>query len=146
MLIFRLLRLSLLIALGAATVAAQSSPEKIPAPIQSLDSGRLNSSANPDILSPNSKAGLNPPNALDRILTGDYSPHLNQVGVPHSFLHMEPDWQPQNDKVCLKMRTYKVARDAPHSDSTHPVGYSTCQPAVRFQTRSIVLRVPSPTP
>jgi hypothetical protein len=39
------------------------------------------------------------------------------------------------------MRTYKVRRDDPQSDSTHAVGYSTCQPAARFHVRTAEERV-----
>lgn len=38
--------------------------------------------------------------------------------------------------VCYKMRTYFVAREERHSDSTKPVGYSTCQPSWRFDVKS----------
>ena len=31
-----------------------------------------------------------------------------------------------------KIRSYVVARDSKDSDSTHPVSYSTCQPAKRY--------------
>jgi hypothetical protein len=30
------------------------------------------------------------------------------------------------EPVCFSIRSYQVARDDPQSDSTHPVGYSTC--------------------
>lgn len=33
--------------------------------------------------------------------------------------------------TCFAMRTYLVEQDAPDSDSVHPVGYTTCQPASR---------------
>jgi len=42
----------------------------------------------------------------------------------------------EEDGVCYKLRSYKVARDDRDSDSTHPVGYSTCQRASKFQMRS----------
>jgi len=122
--IFRLLQFSLVIAAGVATLAAQSSSDKIPAAIQSPDSSQVDSWARTDLLAPNLNAGLNPPNPLDRILIGDYRPQLSQFSTPHRWLHVDPDWQPQADNVCLKIRTYKVARDGPHSDSTHPTGYN----------------------
>jgi hypothetical protein len=142
--IFRLLPLSLLITVGVATLAAQSSPEKNSVVAQSITPAQL-SASNTSPFSPNLQSGANP-DAPDRILLGDYRPRLNQFSVPRNWLHNNSDSQSLADGLCLKMRTYKVARDDPHSDSTHPVSYSTCQPAVRFQTRSIVLRVPSPTP
>ena len=142
--IFRLLPLSLLITVSVATLAAQSSPEKNPVVAQSITPAQL-SASNRNPFSPNLQSGANP-NAPDRVLLGDYRPRLNQFSVPRNWLHNNSDWQPQADGLCLKMRTYKVARDGPHTDATHAAGYSTCQPAVRFQTRSIVLRVPSSTP
>lgn len=44
--------------------------------------------------------------------------------------------QPGDDTVCLKIRSYVVARDDKDSDSVHPVGYSTCQPASRYRLRT----------
>jgi hypothetical protein len=144
--IFRLLSLSLLITVSVATLAAQSSPEKNPVVAQSITiTPAPLSASNTTPFSPNLQSGANP-NAPDRILLGDYPPRLNQFSVPRNWLHNNSDSQSLADGLCLKMRTYKVARDGPHTDATHAAGYSTCQPAVRFQTRSIVLRVPSPTP
>jgi hypothetical protein len=40
------------------------------------------------------------------------------------------------DTTCLKIRSYVVARDSKNSDSTHPVSYSTCQPASRYRLRT----------
>jgi len=44
--------------------------------------------------------------------------------------------QPGDDTVCLKIRSYVVARDDKDSDSVHLVGYSTCQPASRYRLRT----------
>jgi len=41
-----------------------------------------------------------------------------------------------DDTMCYTMRTYVVARDGKHSDSVHPVGYSTCQPAGKYRLRT----------
>jgi hypothetical protein len=114
--IFRLLPLSLLIAVPAVSVAAQSYPEKSPMAVQSTDSGTA-------------------PKPLDRIRIDQYRPQLNQFGLPHVFLG-GPDGQSQDGSLCYAMRSYKVARDDPHSDSTHAAGYSTCQPATRFHVHS----------
>ena len=46
------------------------------------------------------------------------------------------DGQLTSDTVCYKIRSYVVARDSKHSDSVHPVGYSTCQPASRYRLRT----------
>jgi len=42
----------------------------------------------------------------------------------------------QDDKLCYSMRSYRVKRENKDSDITRPAGYSTCQPAKRFQMRS----------
>lgn len=141
--IFRLLLTSLLISATVAAVAAQSAPEKNAIAVQSIET-RYRVFPSGDLFASNLQTGLKP-NAIDRILVGDYRPQLSQFSVPRTWLRTNSDSQLAADGLCLKMRTYKVAPDSPHSDSTHPVGYSTCQPAVRFQTRSIVLRVPSDT-
>jgi hypothetical protein len=44
----------------------------------------------------------------------------------------------QNQATCYTLRTYRVARENPDSDSTRPAGYSTCQRAARFQLRTAV--------
>ena len=44
----------------------------------------------------------------------------------------------QDDATCYTLRTYRVARENPHSDSTRPAGYSTCRRATRFQLRTAV--------
>jgi len=142
---FRLLPFSLLIAVGAASVAAQSSPEKNPVVVQSTDSGQVNASGSADLLSPNLKPDLNPPKPLDRIRAGEYHPRLNQFGLPH-VLVLGPDGLSQDDTLCYAIRSYKVARDDPQSDSTHPAGYSTCQPATRFHVHTTEERVLAPTP
>ncbi|MGD1023938.1 MAG: hypothetical protein ABR880_14225 [Candidatus Sulfotelmatobacter sp.] len=110
--IFRLLPFSLLIAMSAAPVAAQTSPEKAPFVIQYSDSG------------------------ISNIRIGKDSPQSTQFGVPKVWL-TGPDGQLLDDTYCYSMRSYKVARDNPDSDSTHAVGYSTCQPAARFRTHTI---------
>jgi len=44
----------------------------------------------------------------------------------------------QNEATCYTLRTYRVTRDDPKSDTTTPAGYSTCQRATRFQLRTTV--------
>lgn len=50
------------------------------------------------------------------------------------------DGQLGAETTCYKIRSYVVARDSKHSDSTHPVSYSTCQPAARYQLRTTEIR------
>jgi hypothetical protein len=51
----------------------------------------------------------------------------------------------QDEAICYTLRTYRVARENPDSDSTRPAGYSTCQRATRFQLRTAV-DSPKPEP
>lgn len=122
----RLLLLSLLIAVPALPVAAQSA-----------DSNRVDL-----VLIPSQRAELRP---LDPArLEPDRLP-LNQLGLPH-FFPVKPRQPSQEDAFCFTMRSYKVARDDSHSDSTHPEGYSTCQRSTRFRLRSTEVRVLPATP
>jgi hypothetical protein len=40
------------------------------------------------------------------------------------------------DTTCFSIRSYVVARDSKHSDSTHPAGYSTCRRASRYHLKT----------
>jgi hypothetical protein len=42
----------------------------------------------------------------------------------------------ESDTTCYVIRSYRVARDSPDSDSTHAVGSSTCQRASRYRLKS----------
>ena len=128
--IFRLLPFSLLIAVGVATAAAQSSPGNTATTVQSPNSSESN------LLSSNLQPDLSPPNPLDRIHVEQYRPRLSQFAPPRMLLN-GPDPQMLGDNFCYSMRSYKVARDDPHSDSTHAAGYSTCQPSARFHVHTI---------
>ncbi len=48
-----------------------------------------------------------------------------------------------DDTVCYKIRSYVVARDNKDSDSVHPVGYSTCQPASRYRLKKTQIQTGS---
>jgi hypothetical protein len=145
MLISRLLLFSSLVALGAASVSAQSSPEKNPIVAPSTDSEQMNSSDRADLPFLNLRPELDAPNPLDRIRTGEYRPRLNQFGMPHVLI-LGSDGLSQDDTLCYAMRSYKVARDNPQSDSTHAAGYSTCQPATRFHVHTTEEQVLPPAP
>lgn len=56
---------------------------------------------------------------------------------PHSAIQHILTLQ-QDEKTCYTLRTYRVARESPDSDSTRPAGYSTCQRATRFQLKTAV--------
>jgi len=70
------------------------------------------------------------------------------------FMHTLPNGEaahvdmPVNDldlvgPTCYAIRSYVVARDSKDSDSTHPAGYSTCQPSNRYRVKRADLRVVS---
>ena len=44
----------------------------------------------------------------------------------------------QSDNVCYTIRSYRVARDDPHSDTTRAAGYSTCQPSAQYRVKTAV--------
>lgn len=144
MLSSHLLSVSLLIALCAAPVAAQSSPEKTSSAIQSVRSVQQDPSTNPDILLlfPNPQIEQRLAEPMDGILTENYGARASQSSVQHLLADAERlrkgDRQSSDgDTLCYAMRIYKVVRDNPHSDSTHAAGYSTCQAATRFRTHTI---------
>jgi hypothetical protein len=125
----RLLLLTLLIAVCVAPVAAQLSlkPEKTPAASQPQLDGLI---APPDFrahvlpLAPSVRArirDIQPELPLDQTLDSTFDSTLAQ-----------------NDTDCLSMRTYRVTRDYPDSDSTRLAGYSECQRAARFQMKTAV--------
>jgi hypothetical protein len=53
--------------------------------------------------------------------------------APESRMHVANPGP--NDRTCYSIRSYRVTRDHRESDSTRPAGYSTCQPASRFQVK-----------
>jgi len=67
-----------------------------------------------------------------------------------SNLHSELFLPPQNvlrgfvippfaaaDNTCFAIRSYVVARDSKSSDSTHPVGYTSCVPAAKYRIKKV---------
>ena len=46
----------------------------------------------------------------------------------------------ESDGACLFIRSYRVVRDSPRSDSVHRDGYTTCVPAARFRMYTTVDR------
>jgi hypothetical protein len=42
------------------------------------------------------------------------------------------------DNSCFAIRSYLMARDSKHSDSTHLAGYTTCVPSRKYQLRKVV--------
>jgi hypothetical protein len=129
----RLLLIPLLISLSAVTAAAQALPPSAP-----------DSSQPTSVLSQNSEAGiafvplfghLQGSSTLTRgsvLGEHDSGPMPASVYTKY-FLTTE-----QNETTCYALRTYRVARVSPESDTTRLSGYSTCQRATRFQLRTAV--------
>ncbi len=61
--------------------------------------------------------------------------HPETKGKTAKVIH-SLDWPTDDDTTCYTIRSYVVARDSKDSDSTHPVGYSTCQPAARYRLKT----------
>jgi hypothetical protein len=103
-----------LISLSVATAAAQSSPDK--------SSGSHLRTLQQETLQPETVQQEN-----DSVVSQKFdSP------TPH-ILTLQ-----QDEKTCYTLRTYRVSRETPDSDSTRPAGYSTCQRATRFQLKTAV--------
>lgn len=45
---------------------------------------------------------------------------------------------PAEEQTCYSIRTYRVTRDDPQSDTTTPAGYSECETTTRFHIRAAV--------
>jgi len=121
----RLLLPSLLISLSmVAVVAAQSPSDK------SADSSQL---------APTSLRTPLDSSTSDRDLTPfpfTLSPSTKFGGEHTLTLHILT--LEQDEKTCYTLRTYRVARETPDSDTTRPAGYSTCQRSTRFQLKTAV--------
>ncbi len=79
-------------------------------------------------------------NALDPVRLDRH--RLDQVNGDPNLRNLKLETLGE-DTTCYAIRSYVVARDSKDSDSTHPAGYSTCQPSNRYQVKSADLRVVS---
>jgi len=69
----------------------------------------------------------------------DFSPFRAEAKNDPISLNLNDASASDGDGLCYTMRSYVVARDSKHSDSTHPVSYSTCQKASRYRLRTTEL-------
>ena len=129
----RLLVLPLLFSVCVAPVAAQSSLDRNPVSSQPLTA-----------LPQNAQSGIRadqiiPPLEFRRpVLPLGFQPsfHLDGIGLSQTNLrYVQLPAGEQSDGTCYSIRSYRVTRDDPESDSTRLAGYSTCQPAARFQLK-----------
>jgi hypothetical protein len=137
----RLLLLSLLISLCAATAAAQSSPNlnsdsshpASPLPQSAQASTVLFQFQLPFLTD---AQGLSDDEGR---VQGTIQQGNGSILMPPLDSHMQHILTLQQDeKTCFTIRAYRVARESPDSDSTRPVGYSTCQSTTRFQLKEAV--------
>ncbi len=125
----RLLLFALLISVCVAPLAAQSSRDKIPVSSRPLLDGLITPPefrVNVPMLEFHGQVAEQRPEALPKL----QAPKLE-------FRTQDPT-PAEADTVCLFIRSYRVIRDDPKSDSTRLAGYSECQPAARFQVKTAV--------
>lgn len=130
----RLLLLSLLMCVCVAPVVAQSPSDNEPG---SFYSEPL------DVLPHDAIANLRlnqiqPPIEINRLHSPYAKPKSAEAGE-HDWTITVPSRPDKRaltgDTTCLSIRSYRVTRDDPQSDATRLVGYSTCQPATKFQVK-----------
>jgi hypothetical protein len=125
----RLLLLALLISVCAAPLAAQSSPDKVPVSSRPLLDG---------LMTP-PEFRVNVPVLEFHGQGADQRPEtIPKLQAPKLEFHAQDPTPAGDDAVCLFIRSYRVIRDDPKSDSTRLAGYSECQPAARFQLKVAV--------
>jgi hypothetical protein len=116
----RLLILSLLLSVCVAPIAAQSSPDGNPQP-----SIRLDQIIPPlEFRRPSHPLWVQPPLRSDGIGLSDQR-------------YVQPRAGERSEVTCYSIRSYRVTRDDPESDSTSPSGYSTCQPVAQFHFKTL---------
>jgi hypothetical protein len=132
----RLLVLSLLTSVFVVPVVAQSLPDNNSIQLQS--STTLPQNGQESIRVDRLRLPFTPDNASlpyaapDTIQLGEHGDAI----LPPRQVHKRV--LAQNDVTCLAIRSYRVTRDDPDSDSTRLVGYTTCQPSTRFQVKEAV--------
>ena len=55
-----------------------------------------------------------------------------------STLQPSSSFPPEPEQRCYSIRTYRVTRDDPQSDTTTPAGYSECEAASSFHLKAAV--------
>lgn len=145
----RLLATALLVC--SALAFAQKKSDSLAIPAQAADASKSPTAApsEPWKFIPNqpmdAAAGRNP---LDRLQVDKYKVFRSKTDTRTLLLGPDADAGMflsgvdglDADTTCLKIRSYVVARDSKDSDSTHPVSYSTCQPASRYRLKTTEMR------
>lgn len=144
----RLLVLVTLGSLGAALASAQSQPNRGPVAV-SEDAQAMDSSFNArdqllPLLSLSGEPGVQSASDVDpaeHMRVDPYQPPRTQF-FDFSNRHGNAPSEAElgMDGFCLAIRSYRVVRDNPHSDSVHRVAYTTCVPAARIHMYTAVER------
>lgn len=84
---------------------------------------------------------LSPPASAAPVFKND-SLSLNPAGKVKPLFVWPQDGRftrrPTETTTCYKIRAYYMVRERRNSDVTRPDGYSTCQPASRFQVKRAI--------
>jgi hypothetical protein len=130
----RLLILSLISAC-AVPAAAQFPSDNIPGSFYSEPPGALPPDARVNIRLDPSQRPIN----TDRLYLPYAKPETARSGEHAWNMKLPAQFRKrvvaQDDATCYSIRSYRVTRDDPASDTTRPVAYSTCQPATKFQVK-----------
>jgi len=137
----RLLAASLL--LCPVLVCAQESRATTGSSVASAASGKAAVSAEPWSITANIEAKANvPQDPLARLETSQPPKYRNDqrpdtktllFPTPGNGFVISPGALADNS--CFAIRSYLMARDNKHSDSTHLAGYTTCVPSRKYQLR-----------
>lgn len=125
----------------SASAFAQKQTDSLPGP---QHAGDLSNSGNPATSEP-WKIAVDRPDAkatnpLDRLQIDQFK--LDRNAAPFKMesrldpIVVTPESLAGDGSLCYTIRSYVVARDSKDSDSVHPVGYSTCQPASRYRLKT----------
>ncbi len=134
----RLLAISLLLLVCVAPVLAQSPQDNIPGSFFSQPPGPLTQDAQANLRLDQIQHPVDID--IDRLYLPHAKPDSARRGERDGTIKA-PQFRArvltpgQNDATCYAIRGYRVTRDDPESDATRPAGYSTCQPASRFQVK-----------
>ena len=128
------LLVAMLLVCSASTFAAAQTASQAPTPAQPWQITSAESGISADR------------NPVDRIHVDQFKvdPKAAPFGAESKLdpIVVTPEGLTGDGTLCYTIRSYVVARDSKDSDSVHPVGYSTCQPAGRYRLKSAEIRVP----
>lgn len=72
------------------------------------------------------------------VCTANIDPASFFPNVQSDLTHRGLSWSRPSEQTCYTMRSYLMAREDRHSDSTRQVGYSVCKPSSTFDVRETV--------